>query len=422
MMPGLLITVAALLGQTEGDRPPRFLSPTDDPPRVRLLPPVGSHTIAAEPIPPPLPNEPEPPKNIENSGPSQTTPSRLNFSGWIDGSFTASSARSSNRPMGWNDEANEFLFQQIFFRLEKSLNTDDHAPSFGWRSDWLYGSDYFYTRTQRPIFYNSNRPDHYGWDPVEFFAQAYLPLAAGLDLKVGRFFAPFNKDTVEAISTPSVSRTYTFINSPYTATGGLATLNLNKQWSVAAGAVLGNDLFISEGNEGRFLGYLVYQSSDQVDSWKIGMMLGRGSYNQALAIDNENIVDLLWDHRINNNWTYSFEALYGYENGVARPGKLNYLGQPTIGTGQILGITNYLFYQISEKVTAMGRIELFDDFQGFRTQYEGLYVVPAVGLTFRPAKNMLIRPELRYDYNGESRPFEGQHHLFTASIDVILRW
>jgi hypothetical protein len=35
---------------------------------------------------------------------------------------------------------------------------------------------------------------------------------------------------------------------------------------------------------------------------------------------------------------------------------------------------------------------------------------------------IVLRPELRYDYNAESRPFEDKHGLFTAAMDVILRW
>jgi hypothetical protein len=36
-------------------------------------------------------------------------------------------------------------------------------------------------------------------------------------------------------------------------------------------------------------------------------------------------------------------------------------------------------------------------------------------------KGIIVRPELRYDFNEESRPFENKHGLFTAASDVILR-
>jgi len=30
--------------------------------------------------------------------------------------------------------------------------------------------------------------------------------------------------------------------------------------------------------------------------------------------------------------------------------------------------------------------------------------------------------EVRYDYNADSRPFEGKANLFTAAFDLILKW
>jgi hypothetical protein len=51
-----------------------------------------------------------------------------------------------------------------------------------------------------------------------------------------------------------------------------------------------------------------------------------------------------------------------------------------------------------------------------------LYTDLTVGLQFRPRKDVAIRPELRYDFNPEARPFENKHGLFTAATDVLLRW
>ena len=68
------------------------------------------------------------------------------------------------------------------------------------------------------------------------------------------------------------------------------------------------------------------------------------------------------------------------------------------------------------------RLEFFNDAQGQRTGFEGLYTALTAGVQFQPLKAVTVRPELRYDYNGQSRPFEGNHGLFTAAADVILRW
>ncbi len=59
---------------------------------------------------------------------------------------------------------------------------------------------------------------------------------------------------------------------------------------------------------------------------------------------------------------------------------------------------------------------------GSRTGFPGLYTAVTGGLQFRLRKGILIRPELRYDYNGQSRPFEGKHDQFLAASDLIVRW
>jgi hypothetical protein len=46
-----------------------------------------------------------------------------------------------------------------------------------------------------------------------------------------------------------------------------------------------------------------------------------------------------------------------------------------------------------------------------------------MGFNFRANEfHAILRPELRYDHNSDSFPFEGRRHLFTAAANAILRW
>jgi len=108
---------------------------------------------------------------------------------------------------------------------------------------------------------------------------------------------------------------------------------------------------------------------------------------------------------------YSLECLYGFTNNV-----------PDIGFANWFGMPNYLTYALTPRLNTTARLELFDDFQGQRTGFKGLYAAYTTGLSFSPRKAIIIRPELRYDYNIDSRPFENKHGLFTAATDVIFRW
>jgi hypothetical protein len=70
----------------------------------------------------------------------------------------------------------------------------------------------------------------------------------------------------------------------------------------------------------------------------------------------------------------------------------------------------------------VARLESYWDFQGDRTGFPGLYTTPALCLIFKPCPSVILRPEIRYDYNDESAAFEGHHGLATAAVDCILRW
>src|SRR5262249_1322442 len=54
--------------------------------------------------------------------------------------------------------------------------------------------------------------------------------------------------------------------------------------------------------------------------------------------------------------------------------------------------------------------------------FAGTYTAVTAGVTYKPKPGVWFRPELRFDNNSESRPFEGKPNLFTAAFDCIIRW
>ncbi|HZZ78030.1 MAG TPA: outer membrane beta-barrel protein, partial [Gemmataceae bacterium] len=86
------------------------------------------------------------------------------------------------------------------------------------------------------------------------------------------------------------------------------------------------------------------------------------------------------------------------------------------------GFANYLSYDFTDKLKGTTRLEFFDDAQGQRTGSRGLYTAATFGLNWQLRKGIILRPEVRYDDNDTSRPFDGRHGLFTAGSDLILRW
>jgi hypothetical protein len=99
---------------------------------------------------------------------------RISISGWTEGSFTASTARVSQLPIGFNYRANEFLLQNNWLRVERTVDQGATTPTWGFRSDTILpGSDYRFT-IARGLFSdqltgNNGVPHVYGIDPVQFY-------------------------------------------------------------------------------------------------------------------------------------------------------------------------------------------------------------------------------------------------------------
>lgn len=334
----------------------------------------------------------------------------LKIYGWTEGAFTASTASGNQLPLGFNYRANEFLLQQNWLRVERSVRTDSSVPSFGFLADTILpGSDYRFTRA-RGLW--DSQSGTYGIDPVQFYAQAYYPnVAQGLDVKAGRFFGQFGVESIAAVDTPFVSRSYTFIYNPFTHTGVLTTLQLNDSWSVQNGIVTGSDVFFDSASEPTYIGSIEYKSPDRGSSLLLSTVFGSGRFNQAEDFSNPRVFDLVYTRPIDERLTYQFNSLYGYQTNV-----------PAEGSADWYSFVNYWSYRWRENLQGNCRVEFFDDVVGNRTGFEGLYTAGTLGLLYQPTKSLTLRPEIRFDHNASSRPFAGQPDLFTAAFDIIVRW
>jgi hypothetical protein len=411
-----------------------------------LLPPPAAPPAAEEPA------EPAEPaqrwwlmKSLQGSWPSYLLEAqRTQVYGWVAGSYNVSSASENNQPVVWSDRANEFMLQQFWTRIERSVVTSDTTtPTFGYRIDVLYGSDYRFSLMRglwNEQLQNADGVQNlYGIDPISFYVNAYVPtLFQGTEFRVGRHYCPFGVESLEAVSTPLMSRSYAFNWSPpFTHLGLMMLSTFSKEWSANLMLVNGNDVFIDPAQEMRFVGSLKYIHPNTKDTFSFGTSLGRGKFNtgepflpttvalpfEPAGRNNINVFDFVWTHTFNPVFSYNFECIYGYQTGVPANvvGGLIALDR-TSATAHWGSLVHYLFVNFTPKLTGVVRLETFDDFEGQRTGFEGLYSAATIGLQIKPNKSVMIRPEIRYDYNGYSRPFEGDHHLVFGGCDVILRW
>jgi hypothetical protein len=341
---------------------------------------------------------------------------RLRLYGWSDMSYTASSVAPEQLPMGFNFKANDFLIQQSWVRFELPVDTSAKIPTFGFRTDNYFGSDYRFT-IARGLFSGQLTADHgmpntYGYEPIQFYAEAYFPeVCRGLDVKLGRFYTQIGADSVEAISAPLPSRTYNLIYDPYTHTGVLTTLKLDNTWTVQNALALGCDVFIDPSDNLTYAGSVKWAPPSGRDSVLFSVILCEGRFNQKRQFNNPEVFNLVFTHKLNDRLNYTLDGLFAFQTNV-----------PEMGIVTWFTVTQYLAWTLTPRLSATARLEFFDDPQGQRTGFSGLYTALTTGLTFKPRRWLYLRPEIRYDYNDESRPFEGHHGLFTATMDVVVRW
>lgn len=343
---------------------------------------------------------------------------RLQISGWTEASFTASSARYDQLPMGFNYRANEFLLQQNWLRIERTIDTSNTAsPSFGFRTDTILpGSDYRFTVARGlwsgQLTANNGEPNNYGIDPVQFYGEAlFSNVGEGLNIKIGRMYCQYGTESIDAPSNLLVSHSYLFMNDPFTQTGVMGTLQLNKTWSIQLGTILGPDVFIDPAASPYGMFSVKWAPPEGTDTVQVSGLFGSGRYNVTEQFNNPNIIDFVFTHKFSTDVTYTMDALFGYQDNV-----------PEIGTAVWYGIVNYLTCPFTAQLNGTTRLEFFDDVDGNRTGYAGLYTAITAGLNWKWRPGIIFRPELRFDYNGSAQPFDGQHGLFTATTDVIVRW
>jgi Putative beta-barrel porin-2, OmpL-like. bbp2 len=340
----------------------------------------------------------------------------LKLYGWVEGSFTAGTARHDQLPMGFNYLANQAALQQAWVRFERPVDQNATMPTFGFRTDAFAGIDYRFT-IARGLFDgqltdNNGEPNTYGVDPIQFYGEGYFPqVGRGLDVKLGRFFCQYGVESNDTTQNLFLSRAYNFIYNPFTHTGLLTTLKLTDAWTVQNGIVTGNDVFIDPAANPTYTGSIKWAPPTGRDSVLFAVILCNGRFDQKESLHNPEVFDLVITHKFSDRATYTLDALYGFTSNV-----------PAVGFAHWWATVHYLSYTLTPRLTANGRLEFFDDVQGQRTGFEGLYAAVTVGVTFRPNRFIALRPEVRYDRNGESRPFEGQHDLFTATMDVVVRW
>jgi hypothetical protein len=365
----------------------------------------------------------------------------INTYGWINAGIGANNWGSPfNGPITFNDRNWQGQMNQLYLVNERLLDVDN-GRWLGGRVDLLYGTDYIYT-TARGLDGNLlNQPNSAGvagapsWASSKDYGlampQLYGEVGAGNHaVKFGHFYTIIGYEVVPAIGNFFYTHAYTMqYGEPFTHTGILDTWSPNDQLTVYGGITNGWDNFSdpinilgianpaypgANSNAG-FLGGVSFKNSDQTQSLTTTVASGNepGSFVSATGpanIGNRSIVSTVYVNELSDKLTYVFQNDNGWQFN-ANPVSQN-IGQAA-GLAQWYGINQYMFYTISDTLVAGMRLEWFRDNNGYRvlnpirnaiwggpvgSGYAGNFWQATWGLNWKPNRNWIIRPELRYDW------------------------
>lgn len=348
------------------------------------------------------------------------TDRKTTVSGFVDLRYSATNVGSLNRlPAGMGLSYNPDLPQFNWVMIDRPVDKTANAATWGYRVDTrLYDSTYQFTMA-RGLFTGQltntgGAPNPYGVDVIQHYVEGYFPnVLKGFDVQFGRRYARFGVESVNPTLNPLPTLSYAFTYTPFTQSGLFTEVKLTDDLTLTNDFTCGSDnYFFDPTNKFTWLGAVKYDFT-KTTSLRGAALLGKGTFDVAHAFHNPDLVDVVFTHKFgcDAKWAYTFEYLYGWTYDV-----------PGIGFADWSSYVNYLSYAWTDKFSTTGRIEFFDDKAGQRTGFRGLYTGLTVGNTWKPADYLLLRPEVRYDYNNTSRPFDGQPNLFTVTLNAIVLW
>ncbi len=333
--------------------------------------------------------------------------------GWTELSYTGATTSRSNLPVTFNDQANSFQQIQTWLEVAKNIDTSKKEVQLGFKGSIFYGSDYRFTLARGLANEQIEDRRNYGYDPIYLYAEIFLPNLGGngTTVRAGRWGTLIGYEVIDAVNTPFLTKSYNFQYNPFTHTGVMATTQINDNVTMYHGVVTGSDVFIDPAGRATYVGGVKYAPSEGKSSIAFNTVIGNAQFHVPENFPHFNSYNIVYTNNLTDNLTYVLDATASHMNGI-----------PNIGSASWYGFANYFLYKVNDKLAINTRLELFDDVKGARTGTEGLYYEGTLGATWTPKDWLLVRPFMRYDYNSQGRPFEGDHHLYSGGIDLILRW
>ncbi len=342
---------------------------------------------------------------------------RTKIYGWFNGGFDVSTSNKgdgANSPAAYYYNPNRIIPDQEVLYVERLPDTvqTDHVD-WGFRLAQLWGQDYRYT-TQKGIFSQQllARNHEYGYDPVMFYIDIYVPhVAKGMNIRMGRYISLPDIEAQLAPNNYTYSHSLLYTVDPYTQTGIVASIKLSDHWLLQTGFSGGNDVapWTPDAQPTGTVGvdYTWHQGKDAL--YTVANSFNKGNY----AYNNLQSYYETWYHVFNKRWHTDTEAWYMYERNVpsVAPGLANPVPTETGANGAYCAygkqrcfapetaIVNYVEDKIDTHNYISIRNEFVDDIRGQRTGYATKYSEHLISYGHWIGSTILFRPELRLEHS-----------------------
>lgn len=371
--------------------------------------------------------------------------SRIKTYGWINASGNFSSAKNSNTVSSYWVNPNTVALDQGLLRIERELDTaqTDHVD-WGFRSTHFYGTDYRYTMAGG--YFSDQLLVHnrlYGYDPTEQYFQLYVPhVAQGMVLTMGRWIATPDIETQFAPDNYMGTHSLLFTVDVYTETGFMATVMLNKQWTVQAAIHAGADMapwYAGAVPTGMFgLRWVSEDNNDSVYTVLNAINNAEFQYFDVNGVPaghhNYNIFQSTWQHKFNDCVHTKTEAYIIWERNAAVGGTPSIgpfqfnsgggLGPTVPGLSLTYGVLNYTMFKLSDKSFLTVRNEWVKDENGTRYGFAGNYSSNSIGLSYNVNSVLQVRPEIGFYRNWNNPAFDNgaSQNMLMGGLDVTMRF
>jgi len=353
--------------------------------------------------------------------------SRIKVYGWVNVSGNWSTSRNSNTIDSYWVDPNRFVLDQLLFRVEREVDSaQTDYLDWGFRSTGFYGIDYRYTMaggwgSDQLLVHNLL----YGFDPTEQYLTLYLPwVAQGMIITAGRWIATPDIETQFAPDNYMGTHSLLFTVDVYTETGVMATVMLNKQWTIQAAIHSGADMapwYDGAVPTGMFgVRWVSCDNNDSVYTVLNAINNAEFQYFDVNGVPaghhNYNIVNCTWQHKFNDDIHTKTESYLLWERNAAVGGTPSIgpfqfnsgggLGPTVPGLSLTYGVLNYTMFKCSDKDFITVRNEWVKDEHGTRYGFPGNFTSNAVGLTHNFSPVFQVRPEIGYYHSWNSAAFD----------------